>query len=189
MTGEQVIAVIRANYGDADNNYLATADLQQWVNQGVRDVYNLLPPGDPRDSIEQDTVTLTSGRGDLPDSWDRIVSVFTADGEAIQVPSSVAEVGVNLGAYFVPDVTTYAIDGNEIVVTPTTEPSVTVQYTVEPTDLTDFTNQIPLPRRYHTVVADIATSLAYASEEDAEQATWYLQRAVASVQTRLPAGE
>lgn len=184
MTGDEIVAQVRVNYGDADNNYLSDAEIKTWLNQAVQDLYTILPDTDIRDATQEATISLTSGRGDLPSTWDRLISVYSTNGELVLVPSHVTQAANNLGSYFVPDVEVYSIDGNEISVQPLTVASVTAQYTQEPAEITVFTTEITdIPRRYHGVLTDMTTALAYASEEDAEQYALYQQRAISTIGT------
>lgn len=194
MTGDEVVALVRENYGDADNNFLDTADIESWVNEALQQVYNFLPAGDMREVVNETAIALTSGRGDIPSTWDKVVSIYTtSEGELVPMPShitnSIQAFGGNID-YFTPDVAGYSIDGNEILVTPNTISSVTAQYLVQPDEITDFTAEITsIPHRYHFVLGDWATSLAYAAEEDIEQASYYQSRAERSIASRLPGGE
>lgn len=190
MTGNEVIALVRANYGDAANNFLGTTDLQSWLNQALQEVYTFLPSGDMREVVQQSAIALTSGRGDIPSTWDRVVSIFTAAlGEAINMPSHVINAQRSLSDFFIPDAFGFSIDGNEILVTPDTVTSVTAQYLVQPTKITNFASEIAgIPTRYHPMLVDWTTSLAYASEEDVQQASFYADRARAAVQSRFQQG-
>lgn len=189
MTGDEILDIVRANYGDTDNNFLTTAALQDWLNLAVQEVYSLIPAGEMRQVTQEAAVALTSGRGDIPSTWDKILSVYEAEGELVQVPSHVANAQQNLSSFFVPDVHVYAIDGNEIMVVPTSVASVTVQYTVEPAEITNFTAEISgLPTRFHPALADLVTSYAYASEEDLEQSGAYRGNALTFISRRAGVG-
>lgn len=191
MTGDEVVTLVRTNYGDALTNFWTDAEIQNWVNQALQEVYTYLPPGDMREVVQEAAIALTSGRGDIPSSWDRVVSVFTsADGELLPMPSHVINAQRNLSDYFTPDVAGYSIDGNEILVTPDTISSVTAQYLVQPDEITNFTLEITgIPTRYHRVLADWATALAYSAEEDLSQAEHYINRAKGAVAGRTRSGE
>lgn len=192
MTGDELVAIVRENYGDADNNFLDTAAIKDWINEAIQQVYTFLPAGDMREVVNETSISLTSGRGDIPSTWDKVVSIYTTDeGELVEMPSHITNAVDAFGSstdYFTPDIAGYSLDGNEILVTPATISSVTAQYLVEPDEVTTFTSEITgIPLRYHFAVADWATSLAYASEEDMEQASFYQTRAERALASRLPA--
>lgn len=189
MTGNEIIAQVRRNYGDADVNFIPDAALEGWLNQAVQEVYTFLPPSDMRECIESDSVAInaSTGRGTIPDTWDHIVSVYgSTDGELIRLPSHFTNSMANLSAYFTPDAGGYAIDGNQLLVTPFDIGTVTVQYLAQPDEITDFSSEVAgVPTRYHPTLVDWVTSLAYASEEDAQQASFYANRAQAALRGRL----
>lgn len=190
MTGDEAVTMVRQNYGDQYLNFWTTAEVRRWVNEALQAVYTFLPAGDMREVVQEDTIALTSGRGDIPSTWDKVVSIYTAaDGELVPMPNHFANATANISSYFTPDLAGYAIDGNEIVVTPAATTEVTAQYLVQPDEITDFTAEITsIPLRYHYAMTDWATSLAYASEEDVQQSNAFLSRAERALASRLPTG-
>lgn len=181
MTGDDIIAEARRNFGETTALTLTDPDFQRWVNTAQREVYSLLPLNEVDVLAETTTVTLTSGKGDLPPTLDRLLSVTVADVPAYPVPLETIQ-AFDASPYFTPYAPAFTQDGESIWArsaagNPT---SVTVTHVDPPAEITDFTAEVALPK-WHAVIVLLVTALAYAQEEDKGQAQHYRNEALALV--------
>ena len=186
MTGDEAVTLVRTNFGEATAATLSDAEIQDWIDQAAQQVFNLLPPGELRTRINEDSVAAGGGEVDIPTDWDKIVDVLDASGSVLQqvhfnVISAIDR--FSAGGYFQPDESVWAQIGNVIYVRPDPTPSsITIRHTERPTPVATWGNDLEteagIPLNYHGVLVDLATSYAYAQEEDERQAGEYLNRAM-----------
>lgn len=78
MTGDEIVALVRDNFGEQTAATVQDAEIQSWINAAIQELYTTLPPGELRDTIADSSVTITSGEGTIPSAADKILSVKAA---------------------------------------------------------------------------------------------------------------
>ena len=171
MTGTEVITLARLYFGEATALTVPSARELDLFNTALKELYRDLPVDKLRHLITTDTVTLTNGRGNLPDTWDTVVSVYLDGISAVQVTTDVIR-GTEIGSYWLPLVPVFAVDNNYLWVVP--NGTVTVSHVDPPAEVTSLAGEITaFPEQYHTLLASLLASYMYAQEEDAQQAAYY----------------
>lgn len=188
MTGDQILAEVRLNFGEATALTLTDADIQGWINTALFELYELLPLAELEVLAETATVALTNGKGPLPADLDHLLSVQVGDSAAQLVPTEVPAL-VDVNPYMTPYVFVAATDGETLWIRGFTEPATAdVTFIAPPDRITDFTASVILPK-WHPVVVLFATGFAYAQEEDKGQAQHYRNEALALINRTYTAPE
>lgn len=189
MTGDEIVAQARTAFGETTALTLTDDQLKAFLNQAVQELYGWLPPTENLPSIAVDEVVIdAAGQGVIPDTWDKVLEVSDSTGPLVRVDQTAVANIDRLGRYIQPDSPVWSYDGENLNVRPTTAGSVEVTHTEPPAPLTTFGSEITsIPRHYHQSLIHLVTSLAYAQEEDAEQAATYRDYAQSALTTRLGA--
>lgn len=190
MTGDEIIAQARTAFGEDTALTLTDAQMQGFLDQAIHEIYGWLPPEENRHSHTTDTLTVSPSAGDsiVPETWDKVLQVTDAVGMLTPVSSGAIANIDRLGRYIQPDVRVWSYDGERIYVRPGGPADLEVVHTEAPPLPTDYTLEITaLPLYLHPSLAHLVTSLAYAQEEDAEQAALYRGYAQSALTTRLGA--
>lgn len=188
MTGNEIIAEARLNFGEVTALTLSDADFEGWVNTALFELYELLNLSELEVLAQTSAVTLTSGKGPLPPDLDHLLSVQVDGAPAhllgLEVPSI-----VDANPYLQPYAFVATHDGETLWVRGAGSPaSADVTYVAPPDRITDFTQAVVLPK-WHPVIVLLTTALAYAQEEDKGQAQHYRNEALALVNRTYTAPE
>lgn len=180
MTGNEIIAEARTNFGERTALMFSDAEFEAWLNSAVRETYNLLPLAELEVLAETATVTLTDGVGPLPATLDHLLSV-----QVDNVPCQLVitdDVGViDANPFMTPYVPVATADGEDLWVRHTFPvPSAQVTFIQPPSTITDFTAEVVLPK-WHAAMVLFVTGFAYAAEEDIGQAQHYRNTALALI--------
>lgn len=172
MTGDEVIALARFYFGEETALTVPTAREADLLNSALLELYRDLPVDKLRHLLSTDSVALTNGRGDLPTTWDTVVSVYLDGISAVQVTTDVIR-ATELGDFWLPLVPVFALDNNYLWVVP--NGSVEVSHIDPPAEVTDTSATLDsaFPEQYHTALAALMASYMYAQEEDIQQSGYY----------------
>lgn len=186
MTGDEIIDKARVDFGEKSASSLTSDDMKGLLNKAIQELYTWLPPTENTQSIDTSSVSLTNGAGEIPETWDKVLEVSDNTGPLTSVDQPTITNIDRLGDYFSPETPVWYFDGERIFVRPVVS-SVTVTFTSPPSKITNFTAEVSqIPLNYHTALVHLVASLAYAQEEDIEQAEHYRGAASAQVASRLP---
>lgn len=172
MTGDEVIALARFYFGEETALTVPTAREADLLNSALLELYRDLPVDKLRHLLSTDSVALTNGRGNLPTTWDTVVSVYLDGISAVQVTTDVIR-ATELGDFWLPLVPVFALDNNYLWVVP--NGSVEVSHIDPPAEVTDTSATLDsaFPEQYHTALAALMASYMYAQEEDIQQSGYY----------------
>ncbi len=187
MTGDQIRAEARANFGEPTAVSLADATVNSYINTALRELYNLLPLAELEVLAVDTTVALSAGKGKLPVKHDHLLAVSVAGVGAQVVPLDVIST-IDRSAFFETFVPVAASDGENLWVRPTSHANCIVTEILPPADITDFTLAVILPK-WHAVLVLFTTAFAYAQEEDKGQAQHYRNEALALINRTFTAPE
>lgn len=188
LTGTEVIAEARRNFGETTALTLQDTDFQRWVNTALRELYEILPLPELVVLAETSPVTLIAGKGDLPSTLDHLLGVEVGGVSAIEAPRGAVE-AIDANPYFVPFRHVFASDGEHLWVRgPSTPATVDVTFIQPPAKITDLAAAVVLPK-WHAPLVLLVTALAYAQEEDKGQAQHYRNEALALINRTFTAPE
>lgn len=174
MTPVQIIALARIQYGETDPNTVTANAARDFLNSAVKELYEDLPPSRLKNLLTQAAVVLTSGRGDVLTTWDKVVDLYVDNTPAIQV-SREAIFQHDYSQYFSSPVPIFHVDDKYIWVRPTAS-TCHITFLAPPAAITagnegvEFTG---LDAVFHPALADLTTSFMYSQEEDVQQAELY----------------
>lgn len=181
MTGDEIVAEARLNFGELTALTIQDADLERWVNTALREVYSLLPVTELEVLAETSAVALTSGKGDLPAELDHLLSVAVNGTPAHPVPLEAVQ-AMDSNPYLAPYVPVFTQDGEALWAREQagSPASVDVTFIKPPAEVSNFASEVVLPK-WHAAVVLLVTALAYAQEEDKGQAQHYRNEALALI--------
>lgn len=190
MNGTEIIEAARLQFGETTALTLQDTDLQKILNLALQEVYTLLVNLDEiRPTVTTDSLALSSGKGTIPVDWHEVLTVADSTGPYTRADQATINNIDRLGSYFEPETPVWTLVGDELWVRPTIA-SVTVQHSEGPAKITSFGSEITdIPARWHPTLVHFVTSLAYAQEEDLEQAGHYRSLGMSLVQARVGGGE
>lgn len=181
MTGNDIIALARLQFGEATALTLSDSDFQEWVNTALVELYNDLPISELRQLQSISTVSLTNGNGTFTTSWDRILAVLIDGVEIPQVPWTAIQWMDTFG-YGRPEQAVWAQSGSNLAVrTPGTLPSSVSVRHMEPLQVSNFASPLTISDRWLAALAHLVTSYAYGQEEDHESAAMWRARYLSAV--------
>ena len=188
MTGNDIIAEARLNFGEPTALTLTDTDFQKWVNTALFELYELLNLSELEVLAETSTVTLTDGKGPLPADLDHMLSVQVAN-TPVHILGMDAPSVIDQNPYMAPYVFIGTTDGETLWIRGVTEPATAdVTYIAPPDRITDFDQTVVLPK-WHPVIVLFTTAFAYAQEEDKGQAQHYRNEALALINRTYTAPE
>jgi hypothetical protein len=187
MTGNDIIAEARRNFGETTTLTLTDVDFQRWVNTALRNLYALLPLPELEVLAQESTVPLVAGRGPLPATLDHMLSVMVDGVPAEIVPMNTVQV-IDRNPFFDTFVPIATTDGENLWVRPATAPAADITYIAPPPAITNFSAPVVLPKWTSALVL-FTTAFAYAQEEDKGQAQHYRNEALALINRTYTAPE
>jgi len=180
MTGDEIIALGRAYFGEPVASSILEATADSFLNVAVQELYEDLPADRLRLLQIIDSPTFTAGKAVIPTAWDKVLGVYVDGVQAVGVSPEVIK-AVDAGAYFVPIVPVFSIDNQTMWVRPTTG-AITVGHIDPPAEIADTSLEITsFSVMWHPALACLLASYMYAQEEDAEQAQYYRNEYLALV--------
>lgn len=184
MTGDEVVDQARVLFAERTELTLADTEIQEFVNEALFELYRILPPDQNRYAVAEDSVALTSGEGQLPLEWDRLLEVADDTGPITMVQQSTIANIDRLGDFFAPEMPVWYYDGENLHVRPTSITSVDVLHTAPPPRISNFAGEIAdLPVHFRPVLVPLTVAAAYAQEEDLEQANYFRSVAFTTLQS------
>lgn len=174
MTGDEIIALARAHFGEETAQTVSTDNALDYLNISLQELFNDLPPSRIRNRLAEDSVALVSGQGGILNTWDRIVEIYVDDNPGIVVPKGAIE-AADYGTLFAPAIPIVHFDDSHIWVRPTGS-TVKVVHLEPPTPVTEGnrTNELAeFDEKWHPALAFLVASYMYAQEEDQAQAGYY----------------
>lgn len=172
MTGDEIIALARANFGEASPNTVSVQTAKDFLNSALQELYNDLPSSRMKNLIAEDSVALTSGQGLVVNTYDQVLEVYVDSLPAIQVPREVIR-NSDHNDLFTSPVPIFYVDEKNLWVRPTTGLAKIVHLD-PPGVIADFTQEVSVfAELWHPALALLVTSYLYAQEEDTTQAAHY----------------
>lgn len=187
MTGDEIIAEARTNFGETTELTVLTTTFENYVNTALRELYSLLSIAELEVLAQDSTVTVTAGKGPLPAELDHMLSVSVGGAPAQMVPIDVIST-IDRSAFFETFVPVAASDGETLWVRPSATASAVVTHIDPPATITDFTADVALPK-WHAALVLFVTAFAYAQEEDKGQAQHYRNEALSLINRTSTAPE
>lgn len=175
MTPDEIVELARVQFGEETALTVTDESAREFFNAAVMELYEDLPPDRMKPLMTTQSVALTSGKGDVVDTWDKILAVYVDGVPAHAIPRQAIQAH-DYSQFFESPVPVFHLDDTHIWVRPTGStcelvtidpPSTIDTSTGDDTEYTDFENI------WHTALADLITSYMYAQEEDAQQAQLY----------------
>lgn len=192
MTGDEVIELARFYYGEETANVVGEEEAKSLLNAALLEMYEDLPTARLKHLISEDSVSLTSGRTDVMDTWDKVLEVYVEGAPAFPVSREIIH-NTRYGQenLFTGVVPYFYADDHQLWVVPEDSTDVDVVYLSPPTLINQFTEEVDaFPEQFHPALASLVAAYMYAHEEDAAQAQHYRndyqQRLVSMTQ---PTGE
>lgn len=178
MTGTELIALIRRDFGELEELTVTDEAIERWVNQALQTLYQFLPLDELRPLWDSRLLVLEDGEVEVNETDDRIIAVTVDDTPVMQVSLDVIQ-NIDISPLFVPLTPVWARETRKLWVRPKDIEEVTLTHVDPPTPISDFSQELDWPpRKWVGVLSDLTVSSAYAQEEDVEQASWYYQRAL-----------
>lgn len=189
MNANAVIKRARIQFGEAAALSVQDVTFQEWVNSAIKELYTHLLPmhldraDELRPLIDEQTLTLTAGKTEIPNTVDRVIDVIGSDGVSLLrvTPQIIRAIDTNL--YYGPVQDVYALRDKDLWVRPTTTATVDIAHLSPPAEVTDFApggaDLLPLCgilSHWHIALVHLVTAYAYAQEEDVQQAALYRQK-------------
>lgn len=172
LTTDEVIKRARSHFGEDTPLTVQDTTLREWVNDAIKVLYDQLPPTELRGLITTDSLALSSGAGVIPSTWDRIIEV--ADDVSVPLHMVNPEVirAIDLGTFWLPEQTVYAMTHTHVLVRPDTVLSVEVDHMEPPVLIgsgdtgTDIESLTGINARWHAALVVRLTAYMYGQEED-----------------------
>ena len=185
MTGDEIIAQARLNFGEREAATLTDPEFEKWLNDALQELYRtlylVLPDEELKFFLEESTETLVNGATSIPETWDRIADV-RVEGNSITYLLPEHFPRIDSGKYFIPLVPVWTIHTDRIWVRPDDTPEIEVSYLERPSPITQFDTELTkVPHDWHPSLVWLVTSYAYAQEEDLQQAEHYRSRFAATL--------
>lgn len=172
MTGDEIIALARADFGEAAPLTISADTSKEYLNRAQYELFQDLPPERQKANLLEEAVTATTGQGTITNTWDRIVEVYVNDVPAAPVGREVIS-NADYGTLFAPSIPVFHIDNSHVWVRPVGG-TVKVVHLNPPNRITDTTVAVTSFReQWHRAMAFLITSYMYAQEEDTPQAAHY----------------
>ncbi len=89
MTGDEIIALARANFGEETPLTVSEDTSLDYLNVAAQELYNDLPPERMKNLLNEDEVVMASGQGPIDNTWDQVLEVYVDDVPAAMVPREV----------------------------------------------------------------------------------------------------
>lgn len=164
-------------FRDPTNIIVSDADWKNYVNTAYGDVLMLMPYAPWNEASATVTVSASSHTGALPTNVFRVTAVYDATDQYPLVPlegrmqvfneyPTQAEVGAPVH---------YRVFGGNILVypMPSASTSLTVEYLVQPSDLSADGDLPAFPEAYHDILVSGAVALAYRDDGNLQMAQAY----------------
>lgn len=181
MNVGEIVSEARSNFGETDALTLTDAQFLEWVNTALYETYTILPELELVPELgETHELTLTDGRGTLPDDVDVLVTVRVGGVPSQQMPPTAFD-RMDRNPFLAPLGPVYATDGRFLWVRDSggsLPSSVDLTIIRPPARVTEDSDEPALPK-WHGVIVLFVTAFAYAQEEDKGQAQHYRNEALA----------
>lgn len=180
LTTDEVIKRARSHFGEDSPLTVLDTTLREWVNDAIKDLYDALPSTELRGLITETSLSLSSGAGPLDSSWDRVVEVTDPESVPLHMVNPEIIRAIDLGTFWEPAQTVYALTHTHVLVRPTSITSVNVAH-MEPPALitssetgTDIETVTGVNARWHAALVVRLTFFMYGQEEDWQSAEPHL---------------
>ena len=175
MTPAEIITLARTHFGELTALTVSVASARSYLNAAIKELYEDLPVDRLKPLLNDEAISLTAGKGDIPSNLDRVVEVYVDNIPAVAVPREVITTS-DYGNLFAPAFPVIHIDSSHIWVRPVSTNTVAITYLQAPTVITagnegSEITEIPVP--FHESLSYLVASYMYAQEEDVQQAQWY----------------
>lgn len=175
MTPSAIIDLARAQFGETNALTVTATTARSFLNAALMELYEDLPSERMKNLLTDANVTLDpNGRGDVLDTWDKVVELYLYGIPAQPVPREVIQAH-DYNEFFESPVPIFYADESHIWVRPITA-TCTVVFLSPPTQVTtvnESAEYTDIEESFHPALADLVTSKMYAQEEDPTQAEWY----------------
>jgi hypothetical protein len=174
VTGDEIIALARSHYGEETPNIVSADMAKDFLNAALMELYEDLPTERLKHLISTDSLSLTAGKGEFPDEWDKILEVHVNGSPAILVGREVIH-NTDYGQLnlFEPVIPIFHINESHVWVRPTGS-TVEVVYLGPPDVIDNFESEVTVfEEQWHAALASLVASFMYAQEEDLQQAQQY----------------
>jgi len=180
MKGTEIITEARLNFGEKEALSIEDADLEQWVNTALGELYALLPMPELMTLSQTTSVPLNGGRGEIPEGLDHLLNVDVGDVSALEVSLNTVST-IQTNPFLEPYGPVYATDTHSIWIEGADgATSAELVHIDPPARITDFEQDVVLPK-WHAALVLFTTAFAYAQEEDKGQAQHYRNEALALI--------
>jgi hypothetical protein len=171
MTGDEIIALARANFGESSPLTVSVQTAKDFLNAALQELYNDLPPERMKNRLTESVVVMTANQGPVENTWDRIIEVYVDDVPALQVPKDVIP-NADHNSMFSPPVAIFHVDDKYVWVRPSG--AVKIVHVEPPGIIANFSSEVSVfSELWHSALALLTTSYMYAQEEDVTQAQHY----------------
>lgn len=171
MTGDEIIALARANFGEETALTVSEQTSEDFVNAALQELYNDLPVERLKNLLTESTVTMASNKGPIDNAWDQVIEVYVDDLPAVMVPRDVIQ-NADHNSLFAPPIAICHVDNSHVWVRPSG--TVKIVHLDPPDAISDFTAEVTdFSELWHSAIAMLVTSYMYAQEEDSTQAQHY----------------
>jgi hypothetical protein len=184
LTTDEVIKRARGHFGEETPLTVQDTVLREWINDAIKDLYDQLPPTELRGFIANDTLSVGSGgSADLLDTWDRVLEIRDSAGVPLHLVSPEVVRSIDLGTFFMPAQTVYALTRKTVLVRPSSVSTIYIDHQEPPPLITatqtgdNIETLTGLHARWHNALVMRMTQYMYGQEEDwssaqAFQQTW-----------------
>lgn len=184
MTGDEIIALARASFGEAQPLTVSADNAKKYLNASLKELYEDLPPDRMKNLISTSSVAIVSGKGLVSDTFDKLLEVYVDDIPALQVSKSIIR-GWDYGTLFQTEVPIFHWDTENLWVRPPLG-AISVVHLDPPNPISNFTLEVSaFDNVFHEALAALVASKMYAQEEDATQAQHYRQEYLHSITSIL----
>lgn len=174
MTPAEIITLARAQFGEETALTVSDDTARAFLNAALMEVYEDVNSPRLKNLLVEENVALTSGQGNVLDTWDKVVELYVYGLPAHPVAREVIQ-AYDYNEYYESPVPIFYVDDSHIWVRPTAA-TVQVVYINPPSEVTagnEATEYTDIEEPFHAALADLVTSMMYAQEEDTPQAEWY----------------
>lgn len=181
MTGTEIIAQARLNFGETTALTLQDVDFEGWLATALGELYELLPADELLPLAETTSVPLdATGNGTLPADLDRLLSAAQGGTPITEVTTAWVQ-AIDVNPFYAPVQRVFATDGENLWVRgPEVGVAVDVTHIDPPAAPTLLGSEVVLPK-WHPALVLFVTAFAYAQEEDKGQAQHYRNEALALI--------
>jgi len=174
VTGDEIIALARFHFGEETPNTVSTDTVKDFLNAALMELYEDLPTERLKHLISTDSLSLTAGKGELLNEWDKVLEVHVDGSPAILVGREIIH-NIDYGQLnlFEPVIPLFHINESHVWVRPTGS-TVEVVHLGPPDVINNFGQEVTaFEEQWHAALASLVASFMYAQEEDIQQAQHY----------------